>query len=378
MKKQLILIYLYTFLSTFILFYICDTLYYLENGITSSGYIVFVSFAFITQLILEIPSGILADKYNKKIILLVSEILFIVSTIIFIFFKNYYCFIVAIIIKSVSSCLTTGITNSILYEINKSKFNKLLFIKQLFFNISYMLAMIIGGFIGQKYGLVYTYKLTLIPASINIVVICLLNYNNCNCKKKKRKNIFKNAIVEIKNNKKMIDLIFTSAIIFSSIKIMEESHPEYSSNIGVPIFLIGIYTALILVFCIFGNLIGVSFNKKKKNFILNYNSLFIGIILVFIGFLNNVYGIFLILIIYLFSESYDNINLTEIHNSISSKSRVTIESIQSMVLCFVGTVFSLIISFLLNYIQVYQSYIIMGIVCIIYSLIKIFVNSRNI
>lgn len=376
MKRQLTIIYLYEFLSTFILFYICDTLYYLESGITSSGYIIFVAISFFIQLLLEIPSGIIADKYNKKIILLVSELLFIISTIIFIYLKAFYWFIIAIIIKSVSACLTTGIINSMLYEIDNSKFNKLLFFKQLSFNISYMLAMIIGGYIGSKYGLIYTYKLTLIPACINLIVICLLKNNKCYNKEKKN-NVLKNAITEIKCNKQLLDLIFTSAIIFSSIKLLEESHPEYSSNIGISVFVIGIYTSLILLFCIFGNFLGVKLGKKNKEFILKYNSLFVGVILLLIGIVNNLSGILFILIIYLFSESYDNVYISELHNNISSKSRVTVESIQSMIICFVGIVFSIFISILLKYMHVHQSYIVLGSVCVIYSLIRFGVISLN-
>ena len=65
-QRNIILIYIHTFLSTFILYYICDTLFYIERGLTSSQYISFVGIAFGIRLLLEIPFGIIADKYNKK------------------------------------------------------------------------------------------------------------------------------------------------------------------------------------------------------------------------------------------------------------------------------------------------------------------------
>ena len=90
--KNISLIYIHTFLSTFILYYICDTLFYIERGLTSSQYISFVGVAFLVKLLLEIPFGIIADKYNKKILLLTSNLLFITSTIIFIFSHNSFTF----------------------------------------------------------------------------------------------------------------------------------------------------------------------------------------------------------------------------------------------------------------------------------------------
>ena len=128
-QRNIILIYIHTFLSTFILYYICDTLFYIERGLTSSQYISFVGIAFCIRLLLEIPFGIIADKYNKKMLLLISNILFITSTIVFINSYSYYSFLIAIVINAMNNSLNSGIVNSILYESlnDKHKFKKLLF-----------------------------------------------------------------------------------------------------------------------------------------------------------------------------------------------------------------------------------------------------------
>ena len=51
-QRNIILIYIHTFLSTFILYYICDTLFYIERGLTSSQYISFVGIAFGIRLVI--------------------------------------------------------------------------------------------------------------------------------------------------------------------------------------------------------------------------------------------------------------------------------------------------------------------------------------
>lgn len=134
MKKNIILIYIHTFLSTFILYYICDTLFYIERGLTSSQYISFVGITFFIRLLFEIPFGIIADKYNKKRLLLISNLLFIISTITFIYAHNYITFVIAIITNAINNSLSSGITNSILYENldNKDRYNKILFYNSFF------------------------------------------------------------------------------------------------------------------------------------------------------------------------------------------------------------------------------------------------------
>ena len=137
MKKNTTLIYIHTFLSTFILYYICDTLFYIERGLTTSQYISFVSIAFLVKLIFEIPCGILADKYNKKILLILSNTLFILATIVFIFSHNYISFAIAIILNAINTSLSSGVVNSLLYEglEDKKLFNKSLFYNSSFYNI---------------------------------------------------------------------------------------------------------------------------------------------------------------------------------------------------------------------------------------------------
>lgn len=379
-KKYISLIYLYTFLSTFILFYACDTLYYLEKGISSSGYMFFVTTSYFIKVVLEIPSGIFADKYSKKKILFIGNALFLISTLLFIISKSYALFVLAIIISSVNNCITTGIANSLLYDFNnkEDKFNKLIFRNSFSYNISYMLAMILGGIVGQKYGLINTYYLTLIPTIINFIVICLI--------KEPRKNnddivinksIFKNALVEIKNNNTIINMIITNSIIFSIIKIVEESHPDYASSLGISVFEIGIYTSLILVFCIIGNYIGSKIKKESYGKIIKFSPSFCGLCIFLLGILNSCYGILFLLLFYIFSESFDNIFLTIVHDSVTSKSRVTIESIISLILCICGLILSLLSSLALKQIELYQLYIVLGVIIIVYGIINLVIKNDS-
>lgn len=376
MKKNIALIYLHTFLSTFILFYICDTLFYIERGLSSSEYISFVGIAFLVKLIFEIPFGILADKYSKKKLLLISNILFILSTVIFIYSHNYFTFLIAIIISAINNSISSGIVNSILYESleNKREFNKTLFYNSFFYNISYMLAMIIGGYVGQNFGLIYNYYFTILPFIIDFFILLIIKVNKPQ-KDNVNKNIIilKNGIKEVFKNPYLLKLIITSSVLFSGIKLMEESHPEYSANIGISVFIIGIYTALILVFCIIGSYIGSKINKDKYSLVLKLHPILSGVCILLIGVLNNSLGIIFILLIYIFSESFDNIMISELHNNISSKSRVTVESINQFVLAVFGFLFSMLMVILLRFMSVASMYIVIGSIIIIYGLLNILI-----
>ena len=169
----------------------------------------------------------------------------------------------------------------------------------------------------------------------------------------------------------ILKLMFKSAIISSGIKLVEESHPEYSANIGISIFIIGIYTAFILLFCIIGSYLGSKVKKDKYNFILNVNPIIVGFCILLIGILNNFVGIIFILLIYIFSESFENIMMSELHNSISSKSRVTVESINQFILGIFGFLFSILMAILLNFMEINVMYIVIGSIIIIFGIFNL-------
>ena len=374
MKRNISLIYIHTFLSTFILYYICDTLFYIERGLTSSQYISFVGISFFIKLLFEIPFGVVADKQNKKLLLLTSNLLFITSTIIFIISHNYFSFLIAIIINAINNSLCSGIVHSLLYESleNKKAFNKTLFCNSFFYNISSRLAMIIGGYIGQKLGLIYTYYITIIPFFIDFLVLHMLKVNN-DFKKTSIENnitILKNGFNEVRDNSYILKLMIRGAILFSGIKLVEESHPEYSANIGISISIIGIYTAFILLFCIIGSYIGSRIKVNNYNIILKINPIISGVCILCVGILNNYFGIVFILLIYIFSESFNNIMMSELHNNISSKSRVTVESINQFILAIFGLLFSILMTILLKFMNINIMYIIIGIIIITYGLLS--------
>ena len=152
---------------------------------------------------------------------------------------------------------------------------------------------------------------------------------------------------------------------------MEESHPEYSSNIGLSVFIIGIYTSLILLFCIVGSYIGSRVNKNKYKFILSINPIISGACILLIGVLNNFIGVLFILLIYIFSESFENIMMSYLHNNITSNSRVTVESINQFLLGIVGFLFSILMSILLKFMSLNVMYITIGIIIILFETLSI-------
>ena len=367
-NKNIILIDIYGFLSTFLLFRACDTLYYLSKGISSSKYVFFTVISSVIALIMQIPISAIGDKINNLFSFL-SIILFIIS-------KHYIGFIIAIIFQTLQGLFANGIINSILYEQVKSKkeFSKIIFTKSIFTYAGYGIAMILGGYVGNK-SLVNMYYLSLIPVIINFIVLAFLNdIKPTNKKSVKYKTIVTDAIEIIKNNNTIKYLFLCHGLLITLLMIMAETHPEYSSKLGISTFIIGIYTALMLLAGIIGEYVGA---KIKKDVVKVFTiPLMAAVSLLLTGVLNSPYGIILIILMqFLFDIEYNGM-ISILHSNINDKSRVTVEGFLSVTTNLFGLIFGLIITFILKFVEVHTMYIISGVILFLY-LIIIFIKYRE-
>lgn len=376
MKKNVYLMYIYGFLTTFLLFRSCDTLYYLEKGVSSSGYIIFIVITYLVALTFQIPSGIIADKYSKKRILFFSNTLLLLSIILFIIANSFIFLVIGIIVLALSTTFSTGLSNSIIYTSldEKNIFNKVLFYRSIFTYSSYLIAMIVGGYVGNK-SLVNMYYISIIPVILNYICIVLLDDDSISSSNESSKKIILNdAFKTIINSRIIINLFLSSSMNLAVLTIMAESHPEYSNKLGISTFVIGIYTAVMCLFSIFGEYIS-SKTKKRRNILL-FLPILSGVNLMIIGIVNNYYGIiFIILAQFLFSI-YNNSMIATLHHNISSRSRVTVESLLSVLNSLFGILLGLFVSLIMNYLKVNETYIVLGIITVIYSFIVV-ISSRD-
>ena len=108
-KKNVIIIFIYSFFNSFLLYRACDVLYYLSKGITNAEYVNYLTVGSIITIIFLIPFGIIKDKYNRKYILLLSNFFLLLATIIYIYADNAFFMGIGIIMSSISGLLSQGI-----------------------------------------------------------------------------------------------------------------------------------------------------------------------------------------------------------------------------------------------------------------------------
>ena len=375
-KKNIIIIFIYTFLNNFLLYRACDVLYYLSKGITNNEYINYLTVGSIITVIFLVPFGILKDKYNRKYILILSNLFLLISTLFYICADNVYLMGVGILVSAISNLLSQGIVISLLhsYISDKNEYSKVYYKWTISYYTGYLISMILGGMVA-KYSLVSMYYLSLIPIFLNFIVLFMLDDKE---EKEKEKNkttyLLKESYNLLKKSKLLKIILLLEIIIMPLAEILAESHPEYLANIGASTVLIGIYTAIMCLFGIVGNKIASIQKNKIRGFFI-FAVLF-SISLILIGVLNNYFAILFIVLFQCFYSITDNTCNTTVQNECSDSYRQTILAIFTFIISIVKIIVCTITSFVFSKTGLGTSYIILGICGVICTLLIILTNYK--
>ena len=360
-KKNITTLLIYSFLNSFLLYRACDVLYYLSKGISNSEYINYLTIGSLITIVFLIPFGIIKDKYNRKYILLISNLFLFLATLIYIYANNSIVMGIGIIASAISNLLSQGIVISLLHSYieDKKEYSKMYYKWSIFYYSGYLISMVLGGIVA-KFSLVSMYYISIIPIIINFIVILLFDDTNEKIKEKNSsKLLLKESCKLIKNNKTLKVMLLSEIVIIPIADVLAESHPEYLSNIGASTTLIGIYTAVMCLFAIIGNKIASKYKTQINKFFI-YSLLF-NLSLIIIGFLNSYLSILFIILFQCFFSVTNNIYNTIIQNECKDSYRQTILAIFTFIISISEIIICTITSKIFDKIGLGKSYIVLGI-----------------
>lgn len=203
------------------------TLIFLSKGLIYSQIAVIQAFFSIAVIVFEFPSGVLADKYPKKIIYIISNFALIGTYFFVLKFNSFSAMILAWFIYGISSALETGtIDAEIIIEIkkegNSSKLEQFIGKAQRIGSISAIFGSIFGfvlyQFIDVNIYIIMSFFLCISILNVSLFFKSDNSIKNINTKNSLHK-IVKNAFIELKtsNNLKFCIILLCFLQIFMQI-----------------------------------------------------------------------------------------------------------------------------------------------------------------
>lgn len=209
--------YIFTFLSRFDVTSGIWMLYLAFKGLTLFEIGLMETVYHVSSFILEIPTGAIADIYGRKTSRILGRVFATVAAVIMVLGNSIFAFAISFVFTALGNNLESGAGEALLYDSLKevgseSKFLKIKGKKEVFFQLTLIISLVLGGYIGTfSYNNVY--KVAAIIAFVG--VIQALTFTEPTIGKVDRSiNIFetffnqlKKSIEVVKNDREIVKMV---------------------------------------------------------------------------------------------------------------------------------------------------------------------------
>jgi len=331
--------------------------------------------------LLEIPSGILADRIGKKPALLVSRVSLIPAYFIFAFLSGFLWFLFAMIFLAVNKAFKSGTHKAFIFDYLKYSGSEVtpteVYGKCKFWaRIGEAIASVAGGVIAVKYGYEAVFLAALIPVILNI--FNTVSYADIEGKTgiripglREQFIHIKNSAVEIFGKKNMLKLILNSALFIFCIEASEKFLQPYMVSAKIKVEYFGVIYMIFMLITAFASRYSFTLeNHFKRYSIINYLGIFATIPFIFFGIgIVEKWGIVFFLMIFLLKNLRRPILTTELNENISSSNRATILSITALAKSVFLMLFLPVIGYISDNFSMTSAFIVIGLLALINGIV---------
>lgn len=230
MQSNITKLYITNFLTGFVFWYGIEKLFMRSIGISALGIAVNAIVYVLVSTVLNVPTGVLADKWNRKYTLMIGILALGLSSFIMGHSHGLNTYLFATAVWSLYVVFTSGTYQAMTYDSLAELGRESEYVKQQgrsygMFLVGVSLSSVIGGYIANRYGFRSAYFLTIIPCIINLVVLSSM-----------REPVFHKEIEDtklwqhVKKTTKLItgqQLLYYLAMIFVAANLLNSNQNEY-------------------------------------------------------------------------------------------------------------------------------------------------------
>ena len=325
-------IYAYVFFRDLILIYALAVVLFTDNGMQPWQVGLLLTVWSATALLFEIPSGVLADKFYRKKILIVGELCRVFGFLCWLLWPNFYGFMLGFILWGLESALSSGTFEALLYDELKhegqsqqytkviGKTNSIEALAIFFASVAASPAILLG----------YDFVLWLSIAAIFIAIGCLLGLPDIqryeSTGEKHYFSILRSGFKMAFNRHSILRIIVFLSVASALPGALEEFWPIFADQVGLPLYLIGLYVALLCIADAIGSYWAHLFERFSDTFF--YVLLLLnGLILLAAAMLFNVPALLLLIVFSIFAQIIMVVFEAKLQHAIPSETRATISSV---------------------------------------------------
>lgn len=355
-KKNIVLLYAFTFFDGFILAYVIERLFWAERGMSITMVVATEIIYGISVAVFELPSGLLADKFGRKKLLVTAGFLSVIEMILIYNAQDYWWFAAAVFLGGISTAMESGSLQAIMYdslaaEGAKDNYEAVYGRFRAIDTAGSVIAAFLGAFTAYNAGMELNYQISIGSKFAAFILLLFLTEVPTGVSKERKegrtlRDYYKEVRAFFKKNRLLSLYCMNGLVLGACWNYVDEFWQLLMQEVDVPVLYFGAIMVLYSIFTIPGNLM-VQRIKGKINY-----TLFFGLIpflygggFLLIGYLRN----YLVLLPFIFLGIWhgfvEPLLSGCIQHHTKSSVRATMESVFSLMLrivaIFVGLLFSM-------------------------------------
>ncbi|MBS5079504.1 MAG: MFS transporter [Clostridiales bacterium] len=369
---QVKLLYIYKFMSQCMPIYAFYTILFIQRGMSVTDIAVLLALWSLFTIVFEVPSGILADRWNRRNMLAIAALLQGLCFMIWFFSHSFLMFAFGFVFWAIACAFISGTEEGLTYDNLKSDGNEEIFVKvygkaRFCANMGTITGVVSGGIIASFANIESIALISAVICFVNVIVVLQIREKNYYSERvddvsQEFFKTFQEAVIFLKGNRgALISILFL--VLFVS---LGEYMDEFDALIVNDFKLSNIWVSVILgvrfIFIALGDILAPIVKKRitsvKQIFL--FNGLACIFLVMFTLFWHQ-YALF-ILGIGLMAMAISEILLVDaLQNKINEEGRATVMSFYGMGQNVVMICFSLVFALLTGLFTLQQVYMIISV-----------------
>ncbi|WP_309121853.1 MFS transporter [Paenibacillus sp.] len=328
------------FFQSLIPAYVIERLFWEQRGMTIE-HVVYTEILYaVTIVLLEVPTGILADRFGRKKLVVLAAALGCAEFLILLYAQTFWHFAAVVVLAGIASAASSGSENALLYDSLRRHGRERQFEQKLgrLNGIDFgaaILAALSGGWLAGRFDLELNYWLSLIGAVAGLGFALSLAEPPVSAEEKGEAIPIRRYVAEawrFFRSRGDVRLVLVAAMVVgASFDYVDEFWQLYLDRFGVPLAWFGPFSAALLALQLPGSLLADSLRRRVPT-----RGLLAAIVAVFalgLGFVAagpGLAGAAALLAVCFASGVVDPLATGYLHHRIDGTMRATIDSFQSL------------------------------------------------
>lgn len=393
--------YIYQFFNELMPIYPLYLLLFESKDISLTQISLLLAIWSIATLMLEIPSGILADRFSRKKLIVIGGVLKALCYITWIISSGFLLFAVGFVFWGLSCSLHSGTEEALLYDSLKTEgkeqqFDLVLGKGRFFAGISTIVSSLVGGIVGEYFGFETALFISIIMCIVTVIIASSyheINYHMETCIKDnddQKQDTLRQAFLFLILNKKVLIITMLSILVIGIVGVLDEYDQLIAKNYGLSVSFIGIWMAIRFLVMSVGSLVARGWRLFIKHFFRTNDRMKSIIILSIIssislglaGLFNRMSMITFYAIFYLLMSAGEILVEDYIQQKIDLEGRATVHSIISFTMNLYAILFYIVFGFVASKTTIHMALVFVSIYIFIWVVVfsifyKVYVSKKN-